>query len=96
MDDLAKYGISQDTSLRNYCQTCVLASQLLVGCIEHGMLLSIILVPCTNSFFMIDLLKSEIQSLYYSFPEAARQEFQKDINVISKVSPYDAINGRNS
>ena len=96
MNSLGQFGINQDDSLRDYCQACVLASQLVVNCIDHGLLLNIVLIPSTTSFFMIDVLKSAIKFLLPSLSEAAEQQFQRDLNRLMSVLVHHAVNRRRS
>ena len=96
MNDLKSLGVNQTDSLRDYCQACVLASQLVVGCIDHGLLLNIVLIPSTSSFFMIDYLKSEFKSLIPGISEAADQQFQRDLNQIMSVPALFELDRRNS
>ena len=77
-------------------QACVLASQLVVNCIDHGLLLNIVLIPSTTSFFMIDVLKSAIKFLLPSLSEAAEQQFQRDLNRLMSVLVHPAMNRRRS
>lgn len=94
MNSLSQFGINQDDNLRDYCQACVLASQLVVNCIDHGLLLNVVLIPSTTSFFMIDVLKSAIKFLLPSLSEAAEQQFQRDLNRLMSVLVHHAMNRR--
>lgn len=96
LNSLSQFGIDQDDNLRDYCQACVLASQLVVNCIDHGLLLNIVLIPSTNSFFMIDVLKSAIKFLIPTLSEAAEQQFQRDLNRLMSVLTHPTMNRRPS
>lgn len=84
-------GVAASPALRNYCQACVIASQIQVNCMDHGLLLTLILVPQTNSFFLIDSMKSEINHVIPEISELGTIAFQKALNNIVGVLILDSI-----
>ena len=58
---------------------------------DHGLLLTLILVPQTNSFFLIDSMKSEISHMIPTISEQGSIAFQKELNNIVGVLILDSI-----